>query len=77
MLAIQFFYCTVFHVLLNFVSNIEDANGYGNPDAALMLPLDSAQSAAADRQFRRLSAALLPRAGARGPPAGRLSELET
>ena len=42
--------------------------------SALLMPLDSPQSAAADRRFRRLSAALLPRAGAFGPPpAGRPS----
>ena len=40
----------------------------------LLLPLNSAQSAAAHRQFRRHSADLLPRAGAPGPPpAGRPS----
>ena len=35
--------------------------------SALLLQLDSAQSAAADRRFRRHSADLLPRAGAPGP----------
>ena len=40
--------------------------------SALLLPLDSAHSAAADDRFRRHSADLLPRAGAPGPPpAGR------
>ena len=42
--------------------------------SALLLPLDSAQSAAADRRFRRHFADLLPRAGAPGRlRPGRLS----
>ena len=35
---------------------------------ALLLPLDSARSAAADRRFGSHFADLLPRAGATGPP---------
>ena len=38
--------------------------------SALLLPLDSAQSAAADRRFRRRSADLVPRTAASGQPAG-------